>query len=283
MNIKDYKKIDNFQPVAMKCTEEQFNEMKPILEMFGCQMNHCNTDKFRKYLCNNFTGEKNHLAIISKNESNRHNRTEIPYNQEAFLKACGIERIEHPEINLSKITPEIIRELNKEPNIHDILVKEGVVKPRIEFGSWVKNPNLKKWMVFYGDGYFYGFDISGRFFYRNDDYQLKPTDELATPTEVIERLKAEAVKRGYKKGVKFKSVKPNSNGETDIVFGNIDCNFYFKGFDMYNSCGWIFKDGIWAKVYTEPQTAYIQVPISEIDSLSSKKLGRFVKELASKY
>jgi len=32
-----------------------------------------------------------------------------------------------------------------------------------------------------------------------------------------------------------------------------------------------------------PKPAYIQVPISEIDNLSSKKLGRFVKELRENY
>jgi len=42
----------------------------------------------------------------------------------------------------------------------------------------------------------------------------------------------------------------------------------------------LVKEGV---VVEKPKPAYIQVPISEIDSLSSKKLGRFVKELASKY
>jgi len=163
MNIKDYKKTDNFQPVAMKCTEEQFNEMKQILEGFGLSLKDVwGCFKEYNYLTNFGYGDTNNIANVANGENKKYERTVIPHNQEAFLKACGIERIEYPEINLSKITPDLIRELNKEPNIHDILVKDGVV---------------------------------------------------------VEK----------------------------------------------------------------PKPAYIQVPISEIDSLSSKKLGRFVKELASKY
>jgi len=110
--------------------------------------------------------------------------------------------------------------------------------------------------------------------------------------EVIERLKAEAVKRGFVEGVKFNAI-PSYDGNRHL-------NCTFKDFDSFSVSGlqaktpketwdtnhsnpYIMKNGIWATIINKPKTTYIQVPISEIDSLNSKKLGRFVKELASKY
>ena len=109
----------------------------------------------------NLCGNPYNTQFLWMNTNDKINCAVYDFDTKQFAKITKYK----PEINLSKITPDLIRELNKDPNIHDILVKEGVVV------------------------------------------------EKAKPTE----------------------------------------------------------------------PAYIQVPISEIDSLSSKKLGRFVKELASKY
>lgn len=191
------------------------------------------------------------------------------------------------EINLSKITSELIRELNKDPNIHNILVKEGVVleKPKLEVGKWYKaDGNEKSLICFQGywndNVYSYGFGILGywtnTFGFWKDKYYTE-----ATPTEVIERLKAEAVKRGFVEGVRFKT---NWFGEDEFnIFsgGELRLNQNSYGYNTLCECGtpWIMKNGIWAEIYTEPSPAYIQVPISEIDSLSSKKLGKLVKKI----
>jgi len=187
-----------------------------------------------------------------------------------------------PEINLSKITPDLIRELNKDEKIHDILVKEGVIKQRIEFGSWIVDRSAGQWMVYYGENCFYGFDSNGQWFKNDFTHRLQQgQDELATPTEVIERLKAEAERKGIKGGV----VVDNSNlgySANQLINDLKNCYINCEGTFVIDGV-FVMKDGIWCDVITEPKTAYIQVPISEIDSLSSKKLGRFVKELRENY
>jgi len=103
------------------------------------------------------------------------------------------------EINLSKITPDLIRELNKEPNIHNILVKEGVVKPKLEFNKWYININKSiDNMIFYKSDNedCYGFGYSRGDWHNDLRFNQKEHKwRLATPTEVIERIKAEAVKK----------------------------------------------------------------------------------------
>jgi len=177
-------------------------------------------------------------------------------------------------------------------------VKEGVVveKPELEVGRWY---NIYcddfKYLFFVEkienqDVFGYGFDEENYYYGKGCKLFILGEinkSELATPTEVIERLKAEAVKRGFVEGVKF----DNSNLPNDGGLGNILKSFLEVREDVI----WIwstehtanrrriYNNGIWATIINEPKPAYIQVPISEIDNLSSKKLGRFVKELASKY
>jgi len=282
MNIKDYKKTDNFQPVAMKCTEKQFNEMKPILEGFGIKISHTigNFKRFT-YLTNFNMGIKNRVNNVENPLHEDFKRDKIPYNQESFLKACGIERIKYPEINLSKITPDLIRELNKDPNIHNILVKEGVIKPKFEARRWYKFKNA---LCFYeSKEKQYGIHNDGSWIEKCCwlNYDVLGDNEnwiQATPAEVIERLKAEAVKKGFVEGAKVKSLWKDSVGTLDLGFKT---DLQENGFWMGGYC--LMKNGIWATIINEPKPAYIQVPISEIDNLSSKKLGRFVKELRENY
>lgn len=209
--------------------------------------------------------------------SNKENNTKVyDFKTQQFAKITKYK----PEINLSKITPDLIRELNKDPNIHDILVKEGVVKPRIEFGNWIVDRSEPKWMVFYGDGFFYGFNSKGEWFKKDFTCRLDGNEELATPTEVIERLKAEAVKRGFVEGVRIdRSKMPYNNSSIIIDDGSPFNGFYFQDNRLeLNGCA-VYENGIWSTIINEPKPAYIQVPISEIDNLSSKKLGKLVKKI----
>jgi len=196
------------------------------------------------------------------------------------------------EINLSKITPDLIRELNKDENIHDILVKEGVVveKAKLEVGKWYKDLCSKNMLIcFQGYSDFgvdsYGFNKNGEWI---DGYSVWRSKQYieATPTEVTERLKAEAERKGIKEGAVVNNSKLMDisldnhllrDGRFDLL--NENCLIYRYEVSYFI----IMENGIWCDVISEPKTAYIQVPISEIDNLSSKKLGRFVKELASKY
>jgi hypothetical protein len=174
------------------------------------------------------------------------------------------------EFDLSKLTQEHIQELDKEPNIHEMFVRIGVVKNQLEVGKWYKRKNA---LCFYlSDESQYGI--------HNDGTWIKDAKWLcdgvirdselwieATPEEVTKRLIEYAKSIGFVKGAKFKSVEPNIYGESVIEFGNISCEFYFDKFNIYNSCGWVFKDGIWAELISEPipqEETYIKIPLSEI-------------------
>mgnify|MGYP000609100930 CR=1 FL=1 len=60
--MKNYIKKDDFTPIAMKCNQEQFEEIKPILEMFGI---HNNTYNFIDF---EYVPDK--IDIISENSYN---------------------------------------------------------------------------------------------------------------------------------------------------------------------------------------------------------------------
>lgn len=92
--MENYKKTEHFEAIAMKCTNEQFEEIKPILEKFGFKYNY-SIIKNCKYLTNFWTGEKNYI----NNAQKKHSRIDgiqnkyKQWNSEIFLKACGIHKI----------------------------------------------------------------------------------------------------------------------------------------------------------------------------------------------
>jgi len=78
---------------------------------------------------------------------------------------------------------------------------------------------------------------------------------LNTSQEVESALTKEAVKRGFKEGVKFKPVTPNVHNETIAT-----CNDTFKYWDkplhghdagLSSNKNWIFQNGTWAEIIKE--------------------------------
>jgi len=208
------------------------------------------------------------------NTTDRVNCAVYDYETQQFAKITKYKT----EINLSKITPDFVRELCKEENIKEAFEREGVLveKPKLKTGKWYKNKYGAMWFFQGKDVRTYGFTAYSSFM-KNVYIVWDNNFTEATPTEVIERLKAEAVKKYEGKKV----VCLNSNNP--YKFDSNLLKYYFKADDMYSNGAQIYKKGVWAEIYTEPKPAYIQVPISEIDNLSSKKLGRFVKELRENY
>jgi len=114
-----------FKAVAMPCTKEQFEEMRPTLEKEGCEVSDIDDFSKYKYLTNNFNSIDMQLGSVDKDMATKRGRSLIPYNPNEFYKACGIEV---PKYDLSKLTRDHIQELIKEPNIHEMFVRIGVVK-----------------------------------------------------------------------------------------------------------------------------------------------------------
>jgi len=102
--MEDYKKTEHFEAIAMKCKQEQFEEIRAILSKFGCTevsmygYNICNI------LHNFWNAKQNNLGISEKSHSRvRKSKYYKTWNSETFLKACGIEKVmETPSIEQVK-------------------------------------------------------------------------------------------------------------------------------------------------------------------------------------
>jgi hypothetical protein len=127
--MENYKKTEHFEAIAMKCNQEQFEEIKPILDKFNFNLGLVDYFGMYPYLFNNF---KNYSSIaIVTNSDLKKVSNEIVYNEwnsEIFLKACGIEKTE----KTYTLTETFVNELCKEPNIKEAFVREGIVEAIVE-------------------------------------------------------------------------------------------------------------------------------------------------------
>lgn len=80
---------NKFTPIAMKCNQEQFDVIRPILEEHGMEIVNIQSFKVYPYLINNMGGAEGEITNGHKNKCNRTVYEE--WNQDTFLKACGIE------------------------------------------------------------------------------------------------------------------------------------------------------------------------------------------------
>lgn len=79
-----------FTPIAMKCTQEQFEAVKPKLS--NCFIRCIDDFVSHNYLINNLSNCDKKVSNVSEKDKTSHNRTIYEeWNEEIFLKACGIE------------------------------------------------------------------------------------------------------------------------------------------------------------------------------------------------
>ena len=133
-----------------------------------------------------------------------------------------------------------------------------------DFTGWVKTNSRgnKKYLVFFKEGILqYGFDGNGTWF-DYGEYKAKVSEDLfkATNEEVFEALKNEAVRRGFVKGVYFKSPVSGDN----YKFTNI---YFTEATDMAwsKNGGVIFDNGKWATIIST-------ITKSEAEKLLNKKI-----------
>jgi len=135
----------------------------------------------------------------------------------------------------------------------------------LEVGKWYKSDyknGLKNKSIYcvtgiYGNNFgAYGFNWEGKWSVNKYDYGTinKDYQTPSTEKEVEEALVKEAIKRGYKKGVK---VKTDWFGEEEINIlngGSFNLNNNAFGFNTLcnNGSPWIFKNGIWAEIIQVP-------------------------------
>lgn len=90
-----YKKTDNYTAVSMRCTEEQFKELEPILRGNGIRIYRVDNFKLNVYITNNWAKDG---TVVIANHVDKHsiileNTVHETYDKDLFLSCCGLERI----------------------------------------------------------------------------------------------------------------------------------------------------------------------------------------------
>jgi len=170
---------------------------------------------------------------------------------------------------LSKATVDEICRLVKDKD-------KQPIKPVITYGGWYQNKSNPKIVVFYekDDAVFggvgYGFDAFGGFTHANN-WSLKSFKEdwqPATHKTVEQYLKAEAVKREFVKGTKYKHIKFDTV-EVLKKPENLKLNLDYN--NLTDGCGGsIFDKGVWATIIEEETK---DMTVKQIE----EKLGHKIK------
>jgi len=80
------------KPIAMKCSEEQFNVIKPILEENGVQIENISSFLSYCYLINNALTQLGLVTNVWETAKSSYNRVVFEeWNQNTFLEYCGIK------------------------------------------------------------------------------------------------------------------------------------------------------------------------------------------------
>lgn len=95
-----------FKPIAMKCTYEQFNAIRQILETNKFEIEKITDFVDYIYLTNNYEGEMMLISNIHDEAKNKFDRTVFEeWNQDIFLEYCGISTKKIEESNQLNESP----------------------------------------------------------------------------------------------------------------------------------------------------------------------------------
>jgi len=258
----NYKKTEYFESIAMKCTKDQFESIKPILEEFGTIGKLiCAFEKY-DYLTNDYLETKElYFDFINKHWCNSGKVImQDKFNAETFLKACGI--VSEP---LYKLTAKEIVYGHDKPQYWKDTFKE-CFETELEVGKWYKmdcNESLF-YITKLGKKYIsaYGFNQFGEWVNEIDNFGLNQAYNKtpATEKEVEEALVKEAIKRGFKSGVVCNNSNIHKTKVNDSVLEYHYIKFKDNELRMHeNDCKWykIFSNGTWAEIllptYTIPE------------------------------
>jgi hypothetical protein len=84
--------MKNMKPIAMKCSEEQFYQIKPILEENGLKLERIDSFNHYSYLVNNTSDALGTVSNLDQDCKKVYNREVFEeWDQDIFLQYCGIE------------------------------------------------------------------------------------------------------------------------------------------------------------------------------------------------
>jgi len=144
-----------------------------------------------------------------------------------------------------------------------------------------KNEENKVWLIYkdFENNIMYGFDANGDWYYAKFILEVNIENEyLASEEEVKEALIKEAKKRGFKEGIKFKSVKRVLHGGE--ITKSIEKTFIRPIFVHYpshnetsvlnNGTDAIFYNGNWAEIISNPIEEKIKNLQKQLDELKKQ-------------
>lgn len=165
-------------------------------------------------------------------------------------------------------TTEILKELERMQNLVNILNLEfNSIKKQIEDSikpksGWKKDKSVPLWLSYvdYENEIQYGFDFKGNYFEKKHfDEDMLNNNYDATPQEVEEALKKEAVKK-YPIGTKIEGGFNGNGNEKQVIrfhtfrFDSILNKLYILGSGNTGCALVIFSNGIWATPISDPKT-----------------------------
>lgn len=273
--MKNYKKTEHFEPIAMKCTEEQFNELKPILEKFGFVLSVIIHFENYQYLFNKWQTKDAEFITNGLSSDITNEIVYETFNAETFLKACGIVEVD----KTYQLSETFVKELCKEPNIKEAFIREGIIEnDKLEVGKWYKS-NSGCLFNYQLEDRVYGFFIDGRWLSKNWVW-LDGNVCLATPQEVKTALINEAKKRGLISGVKINQVK--YNGIKRLKDSGADYT-YFPSEDYMTYYGWcIYSKGQWAEIIDETIETIETIEIKKstiLNTPNDMELGKLIRKM----
>jgi hypothetical protein len=186
----------------------------------------------------------------------------------------------NPNIDLSKLTAELITELCKDENIKQTLINNGVIKNELEVNRWYRCLDMGN-LIYYksNEKDNYGLSYYKKEWSNDLIFQKAYNYELATPQEVETALKNEAVRRGFVKGVKYINARYTDCRELALTN---EFKYDYEENSLYLDGNTIFYNGKWAELLKEE--TYIKIPLSIITLTDSdKKLGSLVRSISENY
>jgi hypothetical protein len=210
--------------------------------------------------------EKCHFGyqIKEKNGTDKITLFDSDYNEYSKI----ISYKSNSNIDLSKLTPELITELCKDENAKEILINNGVVKNELEVNRWYKYNDSNIHLVCFAniekqEGY--GFDNNG---FNKSTIWTALNLTLATPEEVNSAL----INEWQSKNKPFKRYYFDFK-QNMLIGWNCDTDVRLE----------LFNNGKWLDCAKKEET-YIKVPLSIITlTESDKKLGALVRSISEKY
>lgn len=106
--------MKNFRKIAMRCTQEQFDAIKPRLKALGLIVKNITSFDTHPYLNNDYNGEDNIISNCHLESKYSHERALFEeWNEEIFLSACGRDKQEIIFDTHNGHSAHIIERLNK--------------------------------------------------------------------------------------------------------------------------------------------------------------------------